>query len=135
VDRTSVARNRKPLAPACSPSAPDGPRQRVNDSPDRSGRIIVGTRIRRSGRDLERKVEFLLRRDEEAQRGINDLTARVASLEQESRRRLEELRGRMEAHVSTELSTAVAEYRPARIIGTIAVAIGLALATAGNLVT
>jgi hypothetical protein len=40
----------------------------------------------------------------------------------------------METHVSNELTTALAEYRPARIIGTIAVAIGLALATVANFI-
>jgi hypothetical protein len=86
------------------------------------------------GASLERKVDFLLRRAEEAQRAENALTERVASLERESRRRLDELRERMEAHVSTELGAALAEYRPARIIGTIFVATGLALATIANFI-
>ncbi len=87
------------------------------------------------GASLERKVDFLLRRTEEAQQAENALTERVASLERESQRRLDELREHMEEHVATELGAALAEYRPARVIGTFAVAVGLALATAGNLIT
>jgi hypothetical protein len=83
---------------------------------------------------LERKVEFLLQRDQEAQSAANALAERVGTIERESPRRLDELQERMEAHVSTELAAALAEYRPARVIGTIALAIGLALATAANLI-
>jgi hypothetical protein len=84
---------------------------------------------------LERKVEFLLQRDQEAQRDSNALAERVATIERESPRRLDEVQERMETHVSTELAAALAEYRPARVIGTIALAIGLALATAANLIS
>jgi hypothetical protein len=52
----------------------------------------------------------------------------------EAPQRLDELRERMEEHVSTELTAALAEYRPARIIGTVFVATGLALATAANFI-
>jgi hypothetical protein len=83
---------------------------------------------------LERKVEFLLQRDQEAQSAANELGERVSAIERESPRQLDELRERMEAHVSTELVAALAEYRPARVIGTIALAIGLGLATAANLI-
>jgi hypothetical protein len=82
--------------------------------------------------DLEQKVEFLLRRDREEQQEINTLSERFESLERESARRLDELREQMEEHVSSELSSALADYRPVRIVGAVAVAAGLGLATAGN---
>jgi hypothetical protein len=82
----------------------------------------------------ERRIEFLLRRAEETQREMNALTDRVASLERESSQRLDELRERMEAHVSTRLSAALAEYRPARAIGAIFLAFGLGLTTAASFI-
>jgi hypothetical protein len=81
---------------------------------------------------LERKVDFLLRRDQEAENQANAQAERIATLERESAKKLAEVREQMETHVSTELAAASAEYRPARIIGALAVAIGLGFATAGN---
>jgi hypothetical protein len=83
---------------------------------------------------LERKVDFLLRRDQEAQKQANAQAERIATLERESEKKLAELREQMETHVSTELATAAAEYRPARIIDAVAVAVGLGLATTGNFI-
>lgn len=45
---------------------------------------------------LEEKVAFLLRRDEESQRGANEFRDRLATLERESSKRLDELRRGME---------------------------------------
>jgi hypothetical protein len=81
---------------------------------------------------LGEKVDFLLRRDQEAQEQANAQAERVATLERESEKKLAKLREQMQTHVSTELAPASAEYRPARIIGALAVAIGLGLATGGN---
>lgn len=67
---------------------------------------------------LERKVDFLLRRDQEAQKQANAQAERIATLERESEKKLAEVRGQMETHVSTELAAASSEYRR--------------LATAGN---
>jgi hypothetical protein len=53
----------------------------------------------------------------------------VGRLETESPRRLAEAREEMEAHVTRELEDALTEYRPLRIAGTIALAIGLACVT------
>lgn len=83
---------------------------------------------------LERKVDFLLRRDQEAQRQTNELAQRLSSMESELVRRHDELRGQMEEHVSTKLDAAFSEYRAARVIGTGLLAIGLTLTTIGSFV-
>jgi hypothetical protein len=75
---------------------------------------------------IEERVAFLLTRDQEAQRDVNALTARVDAIETEEPRRLEGLRTETEAHVADALAEARDAYRPLRIAGTIALAIGLA---------
>jgi hypothetical protein len=82
---------------------------------------------------LEEKVDFLLRRDQDAQRRLNDLEHRLNDLEGESPRRLEELRTAMEEHVARELSAALEAYRPLRIAGTVALFVGLACVTTATL--
>ncbi len=84
---------------------------------------------------LEAKVEFLLRRDRERQAALGDLAERVEDVERESVDRDDALSERMQTHVAESLGRAAAEYRPIRIIGAIALAVGLALATAGNFVS
>jgi ferritin-like protein len=86
------------------------------------------------GASLDAKVEFLLRRSEEEQKAFGKLAQRVSAIEEDVPRRLAELRDEMTGHVATALAADAAEYRPLRIIGTVALAIGLGLATAGNLV-
>jgi hypothetical protein len=81
---------------------------------------------------LEQKVDFLLRRDQEAQKQANVQAERLATLGRESEKKLAALREQMETHVATELAAASAEYRPARIIGAVAVAIGLTVSTVAN---
>ena len=81
---------------------------------------------------LEEKVEFLLRRDRDAQRIENDLGRRLRAIEEEAPRRLEELRAGMEQHVATTLEDAFGEYRPLRAFGAFLLAAGLGLVTAGN---
>jgi hypothetical protein len=83
---------------------------------------------------LEDKVEYLLRRDQDAQRRANELDARLDRLEAESTERLAELRGKMETHVAHELSTALEAYRPLRVAGTIALVIGLVCVTVATFV-
>lgn len=79
---------------------------------------------------LDKKAEFLLRQDQERQRDVNALRERVHTLERESLERLAEHASRMERYVAE----AAAIYRPVRVIGSIALALGLGLVTAGNLV-
>jgi hypothetical protein len=81
---------------------------------------------------LDEKVSYLLRRDRETQRDTNALRARVEDLEGNLARRLEELRGDMKTHVEDELTAAQADWRTARIGGTVALAFGLVLTTLGN---
>jgi predicted Zn-dependent protease len=83
------------------------------------------TRAAPADATLEEKVDFLLGRDQEAQSSVNTLTDRVAAIEAETPRQLDRLRDQMETHVTEELAAARDEYRPLRIAGTIALAIGL----------
>ena len=82
---------------------------------------------------LEDKVEYLRRRDQEAQRRLNEHDDRLDRIEAESPERLAELRGDMETHVAHELSAALEAYRPLRVVGTIALVIGLACVTLATL--
>jgi hypothetical protein len=83
---------------------------------------------------IEAKVEYLLRREQEAQRAVNALSERVESLEAATSQRFGELRDELMTHVADELAAAQADYRTARIGGAITLALGLALTTAGNFV-
>jgi len=66
---------------------------------------------------------------------MNELGRRVAAIETKSLERLDELRRELQAHVGTELAAAEADHRAARIAGTVALAIGLVLATTANFVS
>jgi hypothetical protein len=83
---------------------------------------------------IEEKVAFLVQRDQEAQRDVNELNERLTAIETETPRRLEELRGQMHTHVARELTEAMTAYRPLRIGGTVALAIGLLCVTVANFV-
>jgi hypothetical protein len=82
-----------------------------------------------SATTIEEKVEYLLRRDQNAQREANALAGRVSRLEAESPRALGEAQRRMEDHVTSELAAAQDEYRPLRVVGTILLVVGLACTT------
>jgi hypothetical protein len=92
-------------------------------------RAIVST----GATTLEGKLEYLLRRDQDAQRQADEFAARLNRLEAESPRRLAETRQQMEEHVARELSAALEAYRPLRVAGTIALALGLACVTLATL--
>lgn len=81
---------------------------------------------------LEQKVEFLLTRDQEAQRDINALRARIEDFESESSRRLAESQREIEAGFEQKLRAALEEYRPLRIFGVIALLVGLFCPTLAN---
>jgi hypothetical protein len=83
---------------------------------------------------MEEKIAFLLQRDQEAQQAVNALTRRVEDLETAMPQRLEELRMGLEAHVASELTAALEAYRPLRVAGTFALAIGLICLTSANFV-
>jgi hypothetical protein len=83
---------------------------------------------------IEAKVEYLLRRDRAAQEEANRLAQRVSNLEEESATRLDDLRREIEARILREIEAAQLDFRRARIGGTVALALGLGLATAANFV-
>ncbi len=97
-----------------------------------SGSLSAVVSIGTAATTLEEQVAFLLRRNEEAQKEVNAVVERVAAIEQDLPRRLDELREGFETRLESELAAALTEYRPARIIGAGLVALGLGLATAGN---
>ena len=92
--------------------------------------------IKGVGRDaiMEEKVAFLLQRDQEAQHAMNALVRRVEDIETAIPRELEELRKGVEAHVASELTAALEAYRPLRVAGTLALAVGLICVTTANFV-
>jgi len=75
---------------------------------------------------LEEKVDYLMSRDQAAQDRVNTLDERIVRLETDSPRRLAEARRKLEDHVTRELVAAEAAYRPLRVAGTVALAVGLA---------
>jgi hypothetical protein len=83
---------------------------------------------------IGQKVDFLLRRDEEAQRHVNELRERIRVLEGKIASGLETARAEMEDHVTHALRTAHEAYLPLRIVGVVALVVGLGLVTAGNFV-
>jgi hypothetical protein len=98
-----------------------------------SGRVsaIVGVR---DGATQEEKISFLLRRNQETQEAINKLSGRMLDLEEGTPRELERLRRGLQEHVAAELAAADYEYRALRIVGTMALAVGLVCTTVANFV-
>jgi len=94
--------------------------------------MSASAHVSTSATTLEGQVEYLLRRDQDAQREANQFAARLNRLEEESAERLIEARKQMEEHVARELDAAEQEYRPLRIAGTVALAIGLGCVTAAT---
>jgi hypothetical protein len=94
---------------------------------------IAALVVSREEGTLEEKVDFLLRRDQDAQRRLNELEHRLDDLEAESPRRLDELRAAMEEHVAREVAAVLEAYRPLRIAGTIALFVGLVCITTATL--
>lgn len=81
---------------------------------------------------LERKIEFLLQRDQEAQEEANQFRARLDAVECGSAKRLEELREGMERHVAESLVAAHEQYLPLRLLGAAVLFVGVGCATAAN---
>jgi hypothetical protein len=84
---------------------------------------------------LEEQVAFLLRRDREHQERIADLSTRISDVETKAARELTEMHTRSRAELLIAIEREAAAYRPVRIFGAVALAIGLALSTAGNFAT
>jgi hypothetical protein len=86
------------------------------------------------GASLEQKVEFLLRRDQEAQQRKNEHAARLNAIEGETPKRLEDLRSEMELHVAEALAAAHGEYLELRVFGAGLLTLGVFCVTAANFV-
>lgn len=83
---------------------------------------------------LEQKVDFLLRRDQEAQRDVDTLREKLEDLAAGASKRLDEVRREMETRFAGELTTALEAHRPLRVLGTLALLIGLGCATYANFI-
>lgn len=83
---------------------------------------------------LEEKVAWMLQRDLEAQTEMNSLADRVQDLEGEMQRLVARVRDDLRAQVASEIAGAGAQYRPLRVVGTVALALGLVCTTIANFV-
>ena len=88
----------------------------------------------RADATLEEQVEFLLARDQEAQRKTNALSRRIDDIEDAIPRRLDELREQMHGHVEQRVTAAAEEHRELRALGAVALAIGLVCLSVANFV-
>jgi len=96
-----------------------------------AGRLTSRTSISDAA-SHEQKVAYLLRRDAETQERLGVLERRADAVERDLPQRLAQLRGELEAHVAGEVGAAASTYRATRIVGAIALTLGLALTTAGS---
>jgi hypothetical protein len=87
-----------------------------------------------SATTIDDKVEYLLRRDQDAQRQMSELAGRISNLEAETPRQLEDAQRRLERHVADALAAAQAEYRPLRIAGTVLLVVGLVCVTVATFI-
>jgi hypothetical protein len=87
-----------------------------------------------SAHTLEERVEFLLRRDAEVQKSVNQLGQRVGNLEESLEREIASVREHLEGRIEDRLAEAHRDFQTARFFGVAALTVGLGLSTAGNLV-
>ena len=83
---------------------------------------------------MERKVAFLLHRDQEAQQKENAFASRLDDLEEALTKRLDELRSEMRKHHEQKLAEALDQYRALRILGAVLLAIGIACQVAAGII-
>ncbi len=81
---------------------------------------------------MEERVEYLLRRDQEAQKKLNEHDGRLRAIEEQVPEQLDELRAETREHVSTSITAAERRYRPLKFAGAIALVVGLGLTTAAT---
>ena len=81
---------------------------------------------------LEERVEYLLRREQEAQAKLNAHDERIGAMEEHVPRRLDEHRAAAEEHVESEIIAAESRYRSLRSVGVVALIAGLVMATWAN---
>jgi hypothetical protein len=87
-----------------------------------------------SAQTLEEKVDFLLRRDVDTQSNMNEIGRRLEKVENSLDREAVAVREHLEARIEDRLSETQRDFRTARFVGVAALAAGLGLSTAGNLV-
>lgn len=92
-----------------------------------SGRLtaIKGT----TATTLEERVEWLLRRDHEAQRDVSDLAGRIAQVEGGVTELLKALRDELKSEIAGKIAAAQADFRAAHVLGTALLVLGLVLTT------
>ena len=83
---------------------------------------------------LERKLAFLLQRDQEAQQAENRLTERLDDLGQGTAERLGEVRSELKDHFAEKLAEELTRYRPLRVGGTVLLFMGLGCTVAASFV-
>jgi flagellar motility protein MotE (MotC chaperone) len=81
---------------------------------------------------LEERVQYLLRREQEAQKKLNEQDERLRAIEEQLPKRLDELRAETEEHVSKSITEAEWRHRPLRFVGALALLLGLVLTTWAN---
>jgi hypothetical protein len=96
------------------------------------GNLLV--KLSSQAQTLQEQVAFLLRRDAEAQRSMNELRQRVGSLEEALKREVASVQEHLEDRIEDRIAEAQRDFRTARFFGVAALAVGLGLSTAGNLV-
>lgn len=83
---------------------------------------------------LERKVAFLLERDRKAQEAEARLSERLDDLGKSTSKRLGEVRSELKDHFARKLAEELNRYRPLRVLGTVALALGLGCTVAASFV-
>jgi hypothetical protein len=83
---------------------------------------------------LEHKVEFLLTRDQEAQRDINTLREGIEDVEAAASKSLDKSRREIVTRFERELKAALEAYRPLRVWGAVALLLGLVCVTYANFI-
>jgi hypothetical protein len=83
---------------------------------------------------VEDKIAFLLRREEQTQGRLDDLTEALQALRDDLASGLSEQRTSMEAYVADALSAAHQAYLPLRLLGVVLLTVGLGCVTAASFV-
>ena len=94
---------------------------------------ISGVTALREDADPAEAVEWLLKRDREAQEAENRLAGRLADLEAAHVKDLEAARNAMEAQVDARIEGERLAYRPLRVVGAVLLVAGVACSTVGAL--
>jgi hypothetical protein len=99
----------------------------------RGGMVVDGEATPGASSSVEEWIAYLRGNVDRLREQAKEVERRLTTLERETPKRLERARGEMEAHVESRLAAEREGYRPLRVAGVFALAIGLALLTLGNL--